>query len=204
MNFCPLKMEMRLALPAMLNKTFYVIFKHCGSCPWSLYLFYVWSSIFYQIKFAWADLSKATLYSHVVYKVYHQLLSSSHFSWLQRKNILQSNGDCSSNAYVKLICLMYLDLGLCIFLSKVHNTMFESVKKSHFTALRAKRATFTIFVDKTNSKRAKNGYQIGQVLPDRSISIVQKLMENAKKWLIWRGFERVTFSAKQCYHSGQF
>ena len=115
MNFCPLKMELRLASPAMLNKTFYVIFKHCGSCPWSLYLFYVWSSIFYQIKFAWADLSKATLYSHVVYKVYHQLLSSSHFSWLQRKNILQSNGDCSSNAYVKLICLMYLDLGLVSF-----------------------------------------------------------------------------------------
>ena len=167
MNFCPLKMEMRLASPAMLNKTFYMIFKHCGSCPWSLYLFYVWSSIFYQIKFAWADLSKATLYSHVVYKVYHQLLSSSHFSWLQRKNILQSNGDCSSNAYVKLICLMYLDLGLCIFLSKVHNTMFESVKKSHFTI-----------------KKCQNGCLLNlsldwTVLPDRSISIGQKLMENA-------------------------
>ena len=61
-------------------------------------------------------------------------------------------------------------------------------KKSHST-LRAKRATFTFWVDKSSSKMPKlvnfgsvwKPEACGQtVLPDRSLLMRQKLMENAK------------------------
>ena len=69
------------------------------------------------------------------------------------------------------------------------HTLFNiSQKKSHST-LRAKRATFTFWVDKSYEKCQKwsilasfwKPEACGQtVLPDRSVLIVQKLVENAK------------------------
>ena len=32
----------------------------------------------------------------------------------------------------------------------------------------------------------------------------QKLFKNAKKWSIWRVFEKLTLAVKQCYQTGQF
>ena len=69
-------------------------------------------------------------------------------------------------------------------------TVFEkSPKKSHLT-LRAKRATFTFLVDKKSLKMPKIvnfwgvfenlKFTVKTVLPDRSIFISQKLVENAK------------------------
>ena len=79
--------------------------------------------------------------------------------------------------------------------------VWKSQKKSHST-LRAKRATFTFWEDKSSLKNAKNGpicssfwkpEACGQtVLPDRSVLIGQKLVENAKikkfKWDILGDF----------------
>ena len=54
--------------------------------------------------------------------------------------------------------------------------VWKSLKMSHYK-LRAKLATFTFWVDKRMKKMPRNGQT---VLPDRSILIGQKLLENAK------------------------
>ena len=62
------------------------------------------------------------------------------------------------------------------------NTVFENQKKKSHSTLRAKRATFTFWVDKSSLKMPKNGpfwnpEACGQtVLPDRSVLIEQKLV----------------------------
>ena len=56
--------------------------------------------------------------------------------------------------------------------------VWKSQKKSHST-LRAKRATFTFWADKSWLKIAKNG-------------------------LIWRVFENLKLAVKQCYQTGHF
>ena len=67
--------------------------------------------------------------------------------------------------------------------------MFENNRKRSHSTLRAKRATFTFWVDKRSSKMPKMSNlasfwkpkACGQtVLPDRSILMGQKLVENAK------------------------
>ena len=58
--------------------------------------------------------------------------------------------------------------------------VWKSQKKSHLR-LRAKRATFTFWVDKNKLKMIHSGEFCGHtVLPDRLILIGQKLVENAK------------------------
>ena len=71
----------------------------------------------------------------------------------------------------------------------MHGVWKSQFKKSHST-LRAKRAMFTFWVDKNQSKNAKNGLFLtsfwksvdcgSTVLPDRSVFLRQKLVENAK------------------------
>ena len=72
--------------------------------------------------------------------------------------------------------------------NKVQHSVWKSLKMSH-SILRAKRATFTFRVDKSESKMPKIVHfasfwkteSLGQtVLPDRSFWIGQKLLENAK------------------------
>ena len=56
--------------------------------------------------------------------------------------------------------------------------VWKSQKKSH-SSLRAKRATFTFWMDKSSLKNAKNGQ-------------------------FWRVFENLKLAVKQCYQTGQF
>ena len=62
--------------------------------------------------------------------------------------------------------------------------MFENRPKKSHSTLRAKRATFTFWVDKSSLKMAKTFWNPGlygqTVLPDRSLLIGQKLVKNAK------------------------
>ena len=88
------------------------------------------------------------------------------------------------------------------------HSVWKSQKKSHST-LRAKRATFTFLVDKSSFKMPKmvnlasfwKTEAFGQtVLPDRSVLIGQKLVENAKiekfKWDILDDFQTMWHSRK--------
>ena len=83
--------------------------------------------------------------------------------------------------------LMMILLQTCSCCSRKHS-VWKSQKKSHST-LRAKRATFTFWLDKSSLKGQKwsilvnfwKSESFGQtVLPDRSILIGQKMVENAK------------------------
>ena len=59
--------------------------------------------------------------------------------------------------------------------------VWKSHKKSHFTTLRAKWATLTYWIKMTNLATFRKTEVCGKtVLPDKSISIGQKLVENAK------------------------
>ena len=75
-------------------------------------------------------------------------------------------------------------------ISSSKGTVFENHRKKSHLSLREKRATFTFWVDKSSLKIAKNGpiwpvfenlKACGQTeLPDRSVLICQKLVENTK------------------------
>ena len=81
-----------------------------------------------------------------------------------------------------------LGLWPCTKVMKELHSVWKSPKKSHST-LRAKRATFTFWVDKSSLKMPKMANLASfwkskacghTVLPDRSILISQILVENAK------------------------
>ena len=59
--------------------------------------------------------------------------------------------------------------------------VWKSLKKSHFTTLRANWASLTYWIKMTNLATFRKTEVCGKtVLPDKSISIGQKLVENAK------------------------
>ena len=82
------------------------------------------------------------------------------------------------------------------------STVFENHRKRSHSTLRAKRATFTFWIDKSSLKMPKNSqfrkfwenWRSGQaMLPDRSFLVGQKLVENANieffKWDILSHFQ---------------
>ena len=85
-----------------------------------------------------------------------------------------------------------------IFIKKKNFYMSHGVWKSHkkspFTTLRAKWATLTYWIKMTNLATFRKTEVCGKtVLPDKSISIGQKLVESAKT-------EKQKLPAKKCYY----